>query len=667
MRLSVLLALPAGLLPQLFAVAVAASTQQQTPEKPDSTYTEHLTLNPLPQNNLYAGFSFTSTTPLGRYSNNHYRYFPRSLAQILQYTHARELHLRFSAGRWNDEGWGARPRSGLREGAGSGVELWAWIEGDEARSASGRWRALVNSLSGLFCASLNFIDESKTIRPLLSFEPEGTLQQLQIAQRNTTGEQHGELELLHGILPHEVVCTENLTPFLKLLPCKGKAGISSLLDGHKVFDANWQTMSVDVRPVCQSTGECDLEIQQTVDIVLDMQRSQRPRDDPIPRPPPIEDIGCDETKSYHADDTCYPRTPPGEPDWSLSNIFGRPIRGSCPLGRPGRFDIKVTVPASRSVNIFTNDTTASQQTGKFQSANGEAIRLYRIPEGQDFDLHLPAEELPNDENTDSQPQSLPAILAHRQLTGHGTSVGTLHTTLTNPHSHAQQIIYLETLPWFLRPYIHSLTLSEPGKIKRMYYTPHLDRHRPTHLEMLLEIPARSTVELHYYVEKAILRYTEYPPDANRGFDVPAAVIRVLPPRSNLTLEGGRQTFGEQGSYLRTTSLLLPLPTPDFSMPYNVIILTSTVIALGFGSIFNLLVRQFVLVEEVPEGFLRKGIKKVREVVAKLGKGNDEGVVVVKGGKEKRVVNGELKGKEKAEEGVRERVKANGKVGSKKDR
>jgi GPI-anchor transamidase subunit T len=32
------------------------------------------------------------------------------------------------------------------------------------------------------------------------------------------------------------------------------------------------------------------------------------------------------------------------------------------------------------------------------------------------------------------------------------------------------------------------------------------------------------------------------------------------------------------------------------MPYNVIILSSTVIALAFGSIFNLLVRRFVALE-----------------------------------------------------------------------
>jgi hypothetical protein len=51
-----------------------------------------------------------------------------------------------------------------------------------------------------------------------------------------------------------------------------------------------------------------------------------------------------------------------------------------------------------------------------------------------------------------------------------------------------------------------------------------------------------------------------------------------------------------GGVLRTPSLLLSLPTPDFSMPYNVIILSSTVIALAFGSVFNLVVRRFVLLK-----------------------------------------------------------------------
>jgi phosphatidylinositol glycan class T len=134
--------------------------------------------------------------------------------------------------------------------------------------ADNRWLILTNALSGLFCASLNFIDSTRTIRPVMSFLPAG-------AHSNAT---LPNLHLLHGTLPREVVCTENLTPFLKLLPCKGKAGISSLLDGHKLFDASWQSMSIDVRPVCpEDSGECLLEMTQTVDMVLDIQRSKRPR------------------------------------------------------------------------------------------------------------------------------------------------------------------------------------------------------------------------------------------------------------------------------------------------------------------------------------------------------------------------------------------------------
>lgn len=138
---------------------------------------------------------------------------------------------------------------------------------DDTR-ADGRWLTLTNALSGLFCASLNFIDSTRTTRPVMSFQPS-------IHHLNTT---QANLHLLHGTLPREVVCTENLTPFLKLLPCKGKAGISSLLDGHKLFDASWQSMSIDVVPVCPDNGrECQIQITQTVDMVLDIQRSKRPR------------------------------------------------------------------------------------------------------------------------------------------------------------------------------------------------------------------------------------------------------------------------------------------------------------------------------------------------------------------------------------------------------
>lgn len=94
-----------------------------------SDYHERLLLRPLPQSALLASFNFRSNESSAAFEQQNFRYFPRSLGQILQHAHTKELHLRFSLGRWDAENWGERPWNGAREG-GTGVELWAWIEAE---------------------------------------------------------------------------------------------------------------------------------------------------------------------------------------------------------------------------------------------------------------------------------------------------------------------------------------------------------------------------------------------------------------------------------------------------------------------------------------------------------------------------------------------------------
>ena len=95
----------------------------------DQNYKELLTLQPLNPASLLASFSFWSNASVQSYEQQHFKYIPRSLGQILQHARTRELHLRFSTGRWDAESWGARPWGGTKEG-GTGVELWAWVEAD---------------------------------------------------------------------------------------------------------------------------------------------------------------------------------------------------------------------------------------------------------------------------------------------------------------------------------------------------------------------------------------------------------------------------------------------------------------------------------------------------------------------------------------------------------
>lgn len=95
------------------------------------------------------------------------------------------------------------------------------------------------------------------------------------------------------------------------------------------------------------------------------------------------------------------------------------------------------------------------------------------------------------------------------------------------------------------------------------------------------------------VDKAFLRYTEHPPDAQRGWDLPPAVL--IPIESNVENNGTHLPNQYRlGQPIYTSTLLVDVATPDFSMPYNVIIFTCSLVAFIFGSVFNLLTRKFVV-------------------------------------------------------------------------
>ena len=353
------------------------------------------------------------------------------------------------------------------------------------------------------------------------------------------------------------------------------------------------------------TGHCALETAARL-VAIYIHDGETPLliflDNPIPRPVPHEELVCDKSKPYAEFDACYPLDVSSDQSWSLSEVFGRPIKGSClATDTSRRATESVCLNVSNERNVWTSGGATENKKASGQS------RCFTLHETNLFEINLPQQ------STEAVTRPEPPVYASRSFTGHGQERGGVQTLLTNPSNTSPiEFMYFETLPWFLKPYLHTLTarlstsaIPDPNIIKSMYYRPALDRRRGTQLECLLSVPPASTVVLTYDFDKAILRYTEYPPDANRGFDVAPAVIRILPP------SGAEGTAASETDFLRTTSLLLSLPTPDFSMPYNVIILTSTVMALAFGMVFNLLVRRFVGADEV-EGYDLSNIRsKIR--------------------------------------------------------
>ena len=117
----------------------------------------------------------------------------------------------------------------------------------------------------------------------------------------------------------------------------------------------------------------------------------------------------------------------------------------------------------------------------------------------------------------------------------------------------------------------------------------------TTLHLSLTLPARSSLHLTIPFTKQTLKYTEHRPDAERGREIPSGILTILDDESSRNtsfhrLGGPHGPAWSSRRHLYTSRQLLDLPTPDFSMPYNVIIMTSTVMAIFFGLMHGALTR-----------------------------------------------------------------------------
>lgn len=158
---------------------------------------------------------------------------------------------------------------------------------------------------------------------------------------------------------------------------------------------------------------------------------------------------------------------------------------------------------------------------------------------------------------------------------------------------AYDLIYMDVLPWQMQVYSHTLSFEKRGAVYSFEtqdalgkdvpfaYAPAKNRQRPTLFETQFRLGPQSSVKFSLVYDKLFMGFTEYPFDPNRGMDIGAAKLIV------------KGTGGSQCDIISSTdTLLLTLPTPDFTMPFNVITFTCTLTAVFYGSLFNLVYRKF---------------------------------------------------------------------------
>ena len=262
-------------------------------------------------------------------------------------------------------------------------------------------------------------------------------------------------------------------------------------------------------------------------------------------------------------------------EWNFEKLFGSSLKSHCPLATSSQ--IRIHTPQSIEPVEYRSQPDSIQHVNSYQIASYSSTFSNPFKK-LDFGIQKwNWSEFENDFNS-----KLPLKIKRFQ-TGYGQVRGGLTVSIQNldPH-HSFTVIYFEVIPWILRLYLHTLKVEQNdisilNTLQDVFYQPSIDRKRPTVLEMKLTLPPNSKTRISIEFDKVLLKFTEYPPDANRGFDIGSALFTV-----------SSQNQKNQTLYqVHTDPILISLPTPDFSMPYNVITMTCTLLALYFGTMFNL--------------------------------------------------------------------------------
>ncbi|KAG8089812.1 hypothetical protein GUJ93_ZPchr0011g28859 [Zizania palustris] len=336
-------------------------------------------------------------------------------------------------------------------------------------------------------------------------------------------------------------------PWLKLLPCRDKAGIASLLYRHSIYKGYYHSQKLKLTS-SQSFG---IILDQTLTVVLQ----------------PDSVMG----KQLHSTDGQL------QPSWSMKDLFNRNLLGKCFVSKSSRvfFEIEKDIfdkvdrsgnEASWANELFVLSPAPDRVLKEINNMNGQSSSLYEYDVSNYEDAHLDVGvtwKLPLIWSCTPAPYH-----ANRFLMGSGNERGSISLSFISTNMHKQLF-----------------DNSNDCSIKAVVFQ---------------VVPCMQSATLSLDFDKGFLHIDEYPPDANQGFDIPSALVtfpefnssRNYLETDSLFLSPLLQTFKEDGvvkSY--TEVLLVPLTTPDFSMPYSVITFTCTVLALYFGSLLNALRRR----------------------------------------------------------------------------
>ncbi|NXU55472.1 PIGT transamidase, partial [Turnix velox] len=262
-----------------------------------------------------------------------------------------------------------------------------------------------------------------------------------------------------------------------------QAGLAVLLKAERLFHSSYHSQAVHIRPICRVSTKLGAssfntskikskaflahckdasclavswELRQTLTVVFDAFSSGQGKKGKL---------GNSALWSLSVHSTSPSLLLILSPtDWSLFKMFSRTLTDACPLASQSKVYVDIS-PKGKEKELLEVTPTPTSVHEAIVQGDKRTYAVYDLLSPSLFNTSRSLNvQLKWKRPQDSSELPTPLLHAQRYVSGYGLQSGEISTLIFNTHPYrAFPVILLETVPWYLRLYVHTLTVITKGK------------------------------------------------------------------------------------------------------------------------------------------------------------------------------------------------------------
>ncbi|NXG11469.1 PIGT transamidase, partial [Sakesphorus luctuosus] len=255
--------------------------------------------------------------------------------------------------------------------------------------------------------------------------------------------------------------------------CSLQAGLAVLLKAERLFHSSYHSQAVHIRPICRVSTRL-------ISLLEHPKRKSEATLSHCRVTHQLAQLCCEPLVSLIQDASCVAvswelrqtltvvfdvfSSGQGKKDWSLFKMFSRTLTDACPLASQSKVYVDIS-PKNKEKELLEVTPAPTSVHEAVVQGDKKTYAVYDLLSPSIFNMSRSLNvQLKWKRPQDSSEMPIPVLHAQRYVGGYGLQTGEICTLIYNTHPYrAFPVILLETVPWYLRLYVHTLTIITKGK------------------------------------------------------------------------------------------------------------------------------------------------------------------------------------------------------------